>query len=112
MLSTNGGSKKKILNFSINFFSNSISILLLINFTLSNTDKTIKFLSRISAAFLSFSIKVILAAPLDKDSIPKEPIPEYKSRIFEFLIFTLKNLECSKMLKMLSLTESLSGLVL
>ena len=47
----------------------------------------------------------------DIHSKPKEPTPEYKSKIFEFFISTLIRLECNKILKIFSLTESLRGLV-
>ena len=35
---------------------------------------------------LSCSIKVTFFAPLEIHSIPKDPTPEYKSKIFEFSI--------------------------
>ena len=35
---------------------------------------------------MSFSTKVILSAPLEIASIPNDPIPEYKSKTFDFSI--------------------------
>ena len=35
-----------------------------------------------------FLINVTYFAPLDRHSIPKEPTPENKSKIFEFLILS------------------------
>ena len=60
----------------------------------------------------SFSKNVtLLEASLDKHSRPKDPIPENKSRIFEFSRFMSNNLECLIILKIDSLVKSLSGLV-
>ena len=71
----------------------------------------IKFSLSKVAAGVFLSIKVTFAAPLERHSIPKDPVPEYRSRIFEFNILTLMRFEWFRILKILSLTESFSGLV-
>ena len=75
-------------------------------------DKANKFLFKVSAAFLSFSTKIILSAPLDMHSNPKDPIPEYRSNIFDSSKSILIKFECVIILKIFSFTESLSGLVI
>ena len=58
---------------------------------LKNHIPTAKF--KIFVAVISFSTNVTLFAPLDIHSIPNDPIPEYKSKTFEFFIFTLNKFE-------------------
>ena len=74
-------------------------------------DSFIKLSLKILEALISFSTKVTLFASLDKASIPKDPMPEYKSKILEFSTLTLIRFECFSILKILSLTESLNGRV-
>ena len=50
-------------------------------------------------------------APLDKHSIPKEPTPENKSKIFEFLKLILNLFEWLIILKIDSFVKSFKGLV-
>ena len=52
-----------------------------------------------------------LLIPLDKHSIPNDPVPENKSKTFEFFNSTETLGEWSKILKIDSLTKSLRGLV-
>ena len=59
----------------------------------------------------NFQKKLLLAAPLDKHSIPNDPVPENKSNTFELFIFVDTLFECSKILKIDSLTISFNGLV-
>ena len=68
----------QFLNFSIFLF--------IINFDFFKIDKLIKFSFKIFKVAFFFSTKVTFFAPLDIHSIPKDPIPEYKSKTFEFLI--------------------------
>ena len=70
----------------------------------------ILFLRKLIAS-LFFSTKVTFSAPLDIASNPKDPTPEYRSKILEFLSSTLINLECKIILKIFSFTESFKGLV-
>ena len=62
-------------------------------------------------ASLSLSTNKTSAAYLEMHSNPNDPEPAYRSKMLEFLIFILKLFECSKILKILSLTLSLSGRV-
>ena len=73
--------------------------------------RLIKFSFSIFVATISFSTKVAFLAPLEIHSIPKDPDPEYKSRMYEFLILTSIRFECIKILKIFSLTASFKGLV-
>ena len=76
LLSANGGSKKKISNFLNCFLFKKSFIFSFKTVALFSMDKADKFLFKISTAFLFFSTKIILSAPLDMHSNPKEPIPE------------------------------------
>ena len=69
------------------------SILLLITRDLLIIENLIKFSLKILTAFLSCSINVAFFAPLDKASKPKEPTPEYKSKILELFNITSISLE-------------------
>ena len=71
-----------------------------------------KFSLRILKVETFCSTNVTLCAPLDIHSMPKDPTPEYKSKICEFLIFVFIKFECSKILNIFSFTESLRGLVI
>ena len=51
------------------------------------------FSFNVRIVLVSCSTKVTFPAPLDKHSIPKDPIPEYRSKIFEFSMFTLIRFE-------------------
>ena len=78
--------QKKNIKF---FFPNDLkafSILLFITKALLIRDKSIKLEFNIFIASLFCSTKVTSLAPRDKASRPNDPIPEYKSRIFELLI--------------------------
>ena len=85
-MSLNGGSKKKILNFSPKWLAKKFSIVSSCIKDLLIKDNFIRFAFNKVAALFSFSMKVTFFA-LRRNSIPKDPIPEYKSRIFEFSIF-------------------------
>ena len=75
--SANGGSKKKISNFSLISLFKKFSTREFKTFDLLVIESFIKLLLRISIALMSFSTKVILSAPLEIASIPNDPIPEY-----------------------------------
>ena len=53
----------------------------------------------------SFSTNVTFSAPLEIHSIPKDPIPEYRSKIFAFSMLISIKFECFKILKIFSLTD-------
>ena len=63
--------------------------LAIINFRFIIIDNLFKLSFKKFDAFMSFSINVTFLASLEIHSIPKEPIPEYKSKTFEFLIMEL-----------------------
>ena len=98
-MSAKGGSRNIISNLSIFLFSSTLLISDLNNSILSLAERLLIFFSRILVASLFFSIKVIFLAPLDNASNPKDPIPEYKSKIFELFNTTLINLEWAIILK-------------
>ena len=102
---------KKILNFSPKWLVKKFSIVSSCIKDLLIKDNFIRFAFNKVAALFSFSMKVTFFALRESDSIPKDPIPEYKSRIFEFSIFVFIRFECLIILKMFSLTESFKGLV-
>ena len=104
--SLNGGSKKKILNLPILSLSRTLSILSLNILDFSIIDNLIKFSFKTSNTLLFCSIKVTFFAYLERASIPKDPIPEYKSKMLEFSILVFIKFECIKILKIFSFTES------
>src|SRR6056300_89306 len=77
-----GGSKKIKSILSLNNFIKlifSISLLIISHLCKELIDSI--FFFRILKVFIFFSIKNTLAHPLDKNSIPKDPLPEKISKI-------------------------------
>ena len=93
-------------------FSKILSTLLFITEALFSTDNLSKFSFKILKAILSCSTNKTFLAPRDTHSKPNEPTPEYKSKTSAFSMSAFINFECFKTLKIFSLTESLSGLVI
>ena len=86
------------------FFFKKSSILWLKIFVLFLIDNLTRFSFKILIAILSRSTKEIFLEPLDMHSNPKDPIPQYKSKIFESSTLTFIRLEWLRMLKILLYT--------